>query len=336
MPDVNLIQQELEACPIQAEWMEDSIYQWESYPTVPKSKYKGTCVTYVACVLQRIGVLDPGEYIWHNSRGQVQGAKSDMTILHPNKNLRNLKNDLLAGDILMDGDKTDTDLGSHIFILTGQWSGNDPYVWDNHSGQQRLGDYVYTRNRNVFAVVRLDAVQYTPRLTSAGMQGNPYYYSRNPFYTSGNGLPNCTCYAWGRFWEVADIDRDFSNRPTLCTANANDWYNYNDGYERGQEPRLGAIACFYGGPFSGDGHVAVVEQINEDGTIITSNSAWNGEYFYTQKLSPPNYLPASGYIFQGFIYNPFAGVGPGPGFITVQKPWLWKRELFNREEFLLR
>ena len=38
---------------------------------------------------------------------------------------------------------------------------------------------------------------YVPRLTSAGMRGNPYWYSRNPLYLAGYGLPNCTCYAWG-------------------------------------------------------------------------------------------------------------------------------------------
>ena len=338
MPDTNIIEQELEACAVQAEWMKDSIYQWESHPTVPKSKYKGTCVTYVACVLQRIGVLESGHYLWHNSRGQVIGATDDMQIFHPNKILSQLKDKLQAGDILMDGNKADTDTGSHIFIITGRWDGNDPIVWDNHSAQEQRWDYVYRRNRNVFAVVRLEGepyIPFTPRLTSSGMNGNPYWYSLNPFYNAGFGLPNCTCYAWGRFWEIADTEHDYSNRPTLSTGNAEDWYSFSsDGYERGQDPRLGAVICFADGPFSGEGHVAIVEQINNDGSIVTSNSAYGGEYFYTQTLYPPNYLPASGYTFQGFIYNPFAGWSPSPSFI--QKPWLWKRELYNREEDLLK
>ena len=78
----NLIADELQACADQAEWMKNSIYQWEHHPTVPKSKYKGTCVTYNACVLQRIGVLQPGQYIWHNPRGQVIGPTTGMTIKH--------------------------------------------------------------------------------------------------------------------------------------------------------------------------------------------------------------------------------------------------------------
>lgn len=174
---------------------------------------------------------------------------------------------------------------------------------------------------------------YIPRLTSDGMRGNPYWYSRNPFYQAGYGLPNCTCYAWGRFWENADINGDFSNRPNLSTGNAEDWFRANDGYERGNIPALGAVLCLADGPFSGDGHVAIVEQINGDGSIICSNSAYGGTYFYLTTLSPPHYLPVSGYVFQGFIYNPYSG---GGGWLFRKKPWLWKRELYKREESLLR
>lgn len=339
----NLIADMLTACAVQAEWSKNSIYQWENYPTVAKSKYKETCVTYNACVLQRINVLPEGHYIWHNPRGKVTGTGAstvDLTIMYPDKILGNLKSKLMPGDILMDGNKADTDTGSHIFIISGRWDGIYPYVWDNHSAQQQLGEYKYTRNRNVFAVVRLDAVLYEPRLNSDGMANSPYYYSLNPFYNAGYGLPNCTAYAWGRFWEISDTDRTYTNPPTLSTGNAEDWYGYtSDGYERGSEPQLGAVICFADGPYSGDGHVAIVEIINDDGSIVTSNSAWGGEYFYTQTLYPPYYLPASGYVFQGFIYNPDAGTTPTPVPPTPaisQKPWLWKRELYNREEYLIR
>ena len=41
---------------------------------------------------------------------------------------------------------------------------------------------------------------YEPRLTKSGMLNSIYWYSdTNPFYPTGYGLPNCTCYAWGRF-----------------------------------------------------------------------------------------------------------------------------------------
>ena len=173
---------------------------------------------------------------------------------------------------------------------------------------------------------------YIPRLTSDGMRGNPYWYSRNPLYQAGYGLPNCTCYAWGRFWEIGDPNRIYEHRPELSTLNAEYWYGHNDNYERGQEPALGAVACYADGPFSGDGHVAIVEEIHEDGSITVSDSAYDGWYFDTHVFRPPNYLPAAGYRFQGFIYNPYSGGGPS----AAKKLWLFKRALWHREEDLLK
>ena len=147
---------------------------------------------------------------------------------------------------------------------------------------------------------------------------------------NGSVLPDCTGYAWGRAYELLNA------KPKLAKTDARTWYNTFEGYSRGQVPALGAVACWGGTRY---GHVAIVEVINDDGSIVTSNSAWGGEYFYTQTLYPPYYLPASGYVFQGFIYNPDAGTTPTPvppSPSISQKPWLWKRELYNREEFLLR
>lgn len=154
-PKETLIDKELAACKTQADWMKNAKYEYERNPTVPKSKYKGTCVTYVACVLQRIGILSSGQNIWHDEKGRVYGVNSKMTLTYTNKTLSQLKSTLKAGDIILDGDKYDTGSGSHIFILTGRWSGNQPIIWDNWSGQKSKGAYVYTRNRSVFAIVRL-------------------------------------------------------------------------------------------------------------------------------------------------------------------------------------
>ena len=326
----------LAACQAQAVWMEDSVYQWQSYPTIPKTIYKGTYLAYVACVLQRINILEPGKYISHDTSGRVTHANDKMQVMYVNdRYLHTVKPLLQAGDIIMDGNKHDDAAGSHIFIITGQWNGDNPIVWDNHSGQEQLGAYEYTRNRPVIAVVRLFGVAFVPRLTDKGMRNNPYWYSLNPFYLAGYGLPNCTCYAYGRAWELLDTARDYSNQPTLSTGNAEDWYGYTqDGYDRGQTPQLGAIACWADGPFSGDGHVAVVEEIDPDTGVITcSNSAYGGEYFYLTHLTPPDYLPAAGYVFQGFIYIPVAG---GTPWWSSGIGWLFKRSLWHKEENLLK
>ena len=95
----------------------------------------------------------------------------------------------------------------------------------------------------------------------------------------------------------------------LSRANAEDWYGYNDGYERGQTPKLGAVICWRKGNIKnasdGCGHVAVVEKIDSDGTITTSNSGWNSTTFYLKTIKKP-YEIGGTYHFQGFIYPPCA------------------------------
>lgn len=111
---------------------------------------------------------------------------------------------------------------------------------------------------------------------------------------TGSVLPNCTGYAWGRALEILH-----TFNTTLSTGNAEDWFNYTqDGFERGQTPKLGSIICYSGGDLSG--HVAVVEQINLDGSIIISNSAYDGQRFWTQTL--PSDYSYNNLQFQGFIY----------------------------------
>lgn len=65
-------------------------------------------------------------------------------------------------------------------------------------------------------------MSYSPRLTDDGMRDSPYWYSMNPFYIYGYGLPNCTCYAWGRFFENSDTNHEYdpSRQPTLSLGNA--------------------------------------------------------------------------------------------------------------------
>ena len=158
-------------------------------------------------------------------------------------------------------------------------------------------------------------MSYTPRLTDAGIRNNPMWYSLNPFYINGYGLPNCTCYAWGRWWEI-NIEGGHNAAPALNTGgNAKNWWPNNiSRFEHGQTPKLGAIICF--APSAGsnrNGHVAVVERI-VGRTITTSNSDWKGRYFYTEELSPDanGKYHHSVYTSQGFLYNPYVDPTPTP------------------------
>lgn len=143
---------------------------------------------------------------------------------------------------------------------------------------------------------------FKPRL-KAPERVNGYYYSLNIFELCNYGMPNCTAYAWGRWYELMGV------KPKLYTGNAETWYPKGmayDGYKRGQTPKLGAIACWSkgvaGNSKDGAGHVAVVEEIYSDGSILTSNSAWKSTNFYTKKLAKG--YKVKGYTFQGFIYPP--------------------------------
>ena len=161
-PEKTLIDKLLDACKTQANWMKNYTYQWQEKPTVAKSKTKGTCVTYVACVLQRIGILKSGEYIWHTANGKVVGANSKMKVTYPSGSLKSLKGKLKKGDIVIAGNKSSTGAGgtSHIFILTGKWSdAGNPYIWDNNSATRirkgQSGKHTYSGSTKVIAVIRL-------------------------------------------------------------------------------------------------------------------------------------------------------------------------------------
>ena len=141
--------------------------------------------------------------------------------------------------------------------------------------------------------------KFMPRLTDAGMRGSPYWYDWNPFYLSGNGLPNCTCYAWGRVYEATGI----RPRDDCFNGNAKDWCRTSQAYRQGMDPMLGAVACWEYYPY---GHVAVVEQIRPDGTVIVSWSGWSSGIYFTTRELDSNYKEPwmrPDTIFHGFIYQ---------------------------------
>ena len=90
---------------------------------------------------------------------------------------------------------------------------------------------------------------FIPRLTDTGILNNFHWYSDNPFYQSGYGMPNCTCYAWGRFWEIGDPKSNGENKPTeLPTGHGGEWWEraVADGYyQTGQKPKLRCCCLFY-------------------------------------------------------------------------------------------
>ena len=161
---------------------------------------------------------------------------------------------------------------------------------------------------------------FKPRLTKPE-KGNPYYntaanggYSGcivgNPTDKGCNVLANCVGYAAGRFNEVI-------GKPGMgyfkFAPNAEDFYDtaIAAGLEVGTKPQLGAIIVWAKGKTwtsaDGAGHVAVVEEIKSDGSIITSESGHGcASPFWTSHRykESGNWGQSSAYRFLGFIYQP--------------------------------
>lgn len=112
---------------------------------------------------------------------------------------------------------------------------------------------------------------------------------------------NCTAYAWGRRCELEGDITELNPG----AGNADDWFNDPKNqsiYRTGQTPEVGAVCCWDYGPGS-SGHVAIIEVINEDGSIVTSNSGYSTRtLFYTEIFANEQALRAKYKIFQGYIY----------------------------------
>lgn len=160
---------------------------------------------------------------------------------------------------------------------------------------------------------------FKPRLTRPEA-GNKYYirkasggYSHaikgSPTDKDCDVLHNCVGYAAGRFHEIA-------NRPQfdlVDAVNAENMFNNAKahGLKTGSDPQLGALIIWQKGATlsgsDGAGHVAVVEQINSDGSIITSESGYgckNAFWTTHRERGGGNWGENTSYKFLGFVYQP--------------------------------
>lgn len=162
---------------------------------------------------------------------------------------------------------------------------------------------------------------FTPRFTIPE-SGNPYYNTKknggyseaiqgSPCEKGLDVLRNCVGYAYGRFNEIVGEGR----MVYLAPVNAEKFIDYMNhktkGVTSGMTPKLGACMVWQAGATKngsdGAGHVAIVEQINPDGSIITSESGYGAKKaFWTQTRDNSNgrWGESSKYTFLGFIYNP--------------------------------
>lgn len=171
---------------------------------------------------------------------------------------------------------------------------------------------------------------YNPRLDKSGIANNPYWYSssENVFYPQAQ-LPNCTCYAWGRWRELGYPTGDLG----IGDGNAQNWYPNTKNKGRltcSPTPALGAIACWTRGD-GNRGHVGVVETIDANGDILVSMSGYQRpltspvsdmrKFFWLESepvstgYRTPNWMivyvdgredRSQSYYLQGFIHPPNA------------------------------
>jgi surface antigen len=213
-----------------------------------------------------------------------------------------------------------TYIDSYGYLLNTSFNTRDGIVYSNNTCINLLSYILNNLNktRNIpFFLPRMEAPDvedfeignfWVSSTTPGGL--NPFLstadsgqYAKSDYDT----LPNSTAYAWGRFYEI------LGTQPTLSTERAECWFlNTADGYLRGSSPMVGAIACWEAGSSTsstdGGGHVAIVEKVNSDGSIVTSESMLNdSKYWWTTvrvKGNDNNWGMSSNYKFQGFIYCP--------------------------------
>jgi hypothetical protein len=163
---------------------------------------------------------------------------------------------------------------------------------------------------------------FTPRLTKPEA-GNKYYITKakggwstaivgNPTDPDCNVLHNCVGYAFGRFNEILG-DTKMTH---LLPVNAENFYSVaiSQGLKVGAEPALGAVIVWEG-IGSAAGHVAVVEEVHDDGSILTSESGYKcANAFWTTRRTKGNgnWGAGNGYKFLGFIYLPGDTPTPPP------------------------
>ncbi|WP_071516960.1 S8 family serine peptidase [Geitlerinema sp. PCC 9228] len=168
---------------------------------------------------------------------------------------------------------------------------------------------------------------------AAYFENRPQYYTYGNIFAqsmygsslvdnTGNTEGNCTWYAHGRVLELG------GNKAALqsMTGNANEWHHQSsNGTQIVSNPQPGDIAQWTS---NGANHVAVVERVNSDGTIVISESHWKtnwdgggeGTLHNVRTISandPDRFLRVPGVQVDNDSNQPPAeNIGPKPGYVN--------------------
>jgi surface antigen len=163
-----------------------------------------------------------------------------------------------------------------------------------NDGKYWLFSYYMERDGNAYFDISWDKISnsspvesnnnsqvYTAQAFVNSWQNLPEYTNRNPFPDKGQ---NCTWYAHGRMLQLG------YSKAALDTmwGNAGTWDNTaKNGATVSNTPQAPSIAVWEPGVggAGGVGHVAVVERVNSDGSILISESNWDKTQYNTRTIS---------------------------------------------------
>ena len=97
----------IDAMTTQFNWSKNQVYDFNMYPTVKNSQKEGTCITFPAVSLQRIGLLPEGGYFYFNpNTGRISGSPANYVIDHPETFTLSYPDKTIAelGDAIKKGD----------------------------------------------------------------------------------------------------------------------------------------------------------------------------------------------------------------------------------------
>ena len=157
----------------------------------------------------------------------------------------------------------------------------------------------------VVGTITAEISTFKPRKVRPVLNVDEYYFTnKNIYYQSYMGPNitlwptnynegNCTWYAFGRASEISGHKITY-----IGSWDAGSWWTKcNEESRKGSIPKVGAIICW-------SHHVAIVEELYSDGTMLISESSAGTPniYFQTRRVSQNN--PGNGSdTFQGFIYT---------------------------------
>ncbi len=155
-----------DALKTQYDWSKNQKYHWNDKPTVANTKKEGTCISYVAVALQRLGLLPKGKYFYlYPKTNKIAGTGAKYAkehteiyeISYPNKTVAQLwkEGKIKKGDIVGYDNPN-----YHTMVFMGKNSKGE-FIYDTMGAGKRgvKVKYPYYTKRKIAMLVRLKKVR---------------------------------------------------------------------------------------------------------------------------------------------------------------------------------